>query len=195
MDGHHHLWGGLVKEEDFGVCGGGFTLPCTKFPSWGTSSELEAGKTGGSATQPLDSRGSPNKGTKSQVATSPLPSQGPTRGRKYYVIPAFTGVPKQVDKITSGCLTTAFSGADKWAEVLRHPCILGPPHTRGKYQNWPPQSCLLVCPQVGGRGTYPMHSWGSLNKGTKSEVAISPLPSRGRTSGRKHYTTGFVVFP
>ena len=51
---------------------------------------------GGSATSPLRSRGSPNKGTKSMVAY-------------------------------------------KWAEVLRHPCVLGGPQTRGQSQ-WLPTS-------------------------------------------------------
>ena len=39
-----------------------------------------------------------------------LPSRGATSGRKCYVTPAFSGVPKQGDKIRSGCLTPAFSG-------------------------------------------------------------------------------------
>ena len=34
---------------------------------------------------------SPTKGTKSEVAASPLPSRGPKRGRKCYVTPAFSG--------------------------------------------------------------------------------------------------------
>ena len=38
---------------------------------------------------------------------------GPKTGRKCYVIPAFSGVPnaKRREKIRSGCLTPAFSGA------------------------------------------------------------------------------------
>ena len=35
------------------------------------------------------------------------------------------------DKITSGCLTFAFLGAQKRAEVLCNPCILGGPQTKG----------------------------------------------------------------
>ena len=37
------------------------------------------------------------RGTKSKVATSPLPSRGPKRGRKCYVTPGFLGVHKQRD--------------------------------------------------------------------------------------------------
>ena len=54
-------------------------------------------------------------GTKSEVATSPLPSRGPTSGRKCCVTLAFSGVPnaKRGVKIRSGCLTPAFSGGPK----------------------------------------------------------------------------------
>ena len=44
------------------------------------------------------------------MATSPLPSREPKRGRKCYVTPAFSGVPNKGDKIRSGYLTPAFSG-------------------------------------------------------------------------------------
>ena len=44
------LVGGLEEEVDCGVCGGALTLPFIDFPSWGTSSELEAGKAGDSPT-------------------------------------------------------------------------------------------------------------------------------------------------
>ena len=69
--------------------------------------------------------GSPTSGTKSEVATSPMPSRGPKRGRKCFVTRAFSGVTNKGDKIRSGCLNPAFSGAQKRAEVLRNPCILG----------------------------------------------------------------------
>ena len=62
--------------------------------------------------KPPRSQGSPNKGTKSEVAASTLPSRGLKRGRKCYVTLAFSGVPKKGDKIRSGRLTLAFSGAE-----------------------------------------------------------------------------------
>ena len=51
---------------------------------------------------------------------------------------AFSGIPNKGEqnqkcsptkgnKIRSGCLTLAFSGAQKRAEMLPHPCILGGP--------------------------------------------------------------------
>ena len=39
--------------------------------------------------------------------------------------------PTEGNKIRSGCLTLAFSGAQKRAEMLRHPCNLGDPQTKG----------------------------------------------------------------
>ena len=39
------------------------------------------------------------------------------------------------DKIRIGCLTPAFWRAHKWAEMLRHPCILDDSQQRGQNQN------------------------------------------------------------
>ena len=100
---------------------------------------------GGSATSPLPSPGSPNKGTKSKVAhkwaevlhhpcvlggpqTRGQSQRWPTSGQNSYITPALLGVPKQGDKVKGG-------------------------------------------PQVGGSATSPLRSWGSPNKGTKSKVA------------------------
>ena len=98
-------------------------------------------------------RGSRNKGTKSKLAASRLPSWGPTSGWKCYVTPAFSGVPKKGDKIRSGCLTLAFLEANMWADLLRNICVLGGPQTRGQNQNGLPHPCLLGGPQVGGSAT------------------------------------------
>ena len=74
---------------------------------------------GGSATSSLRSRGSPNKGTKSMVVHKwaevlhhpcvhgGLQTRGqsqwwPTSGRKCYITPVFSGVPRQGDKIKGG---------------------------------------------------------------------------------------------
>ena len=97
------------------------------------------------ATSPLRSRGSPNKGTKSNVAgqwaellyhpcvfggpqTRGQSQRCPTNGQNCYITPAFLGVPKQGDKVKGG-------------------------------------------PQVGTIATSPLRSRGSPNKGTKSKVA------------------------
>ena len=55
---------------------------------------------------------STTKGTKSEVAASPLPSRGPKGGRRCYVTPAFSGVPNKQER------------NQKW---LPHPCLLGGP--------------------------------------------------------------------
>ena len=108
------------------------------------------------AMSPVHSRGSPTpstwrkfksgplqKGTKSKVAASPLPCRGPRRGPNCYVTRAFSGIPnaKHVaqiqnwpptkgNKIKSGCLTPFFLEAQKRAEMLHHPCMLGDPQLR-----------------------------------------------------------------
>ena len=79
----------------------------------------------------------PSAGRKSDVATSPLPSQGFKRRRNCYVTRAFSGIPnaKLGEKIRSGSLTPAFSGAQKKAELLRNPCILGDPQHQARGEN------------------------------------------------------------
>ena len=126
-------------------------------------------------------RGCQNRAAKSEVATSPLPSRGPTSGQNCYVILAFLGVANKGEKIRSDYITLALSGAQKWAELLRHPCVLGGPQKRGQNQKWLHHPCLLG---VGGIAMQSLRSWGSPTKVTKSEVATSPLPYRGATSGR-----------
>ena len=104
------------------------------------------------------------------MASSPLHSQVPRRGRKCYVTPAFSGasnarrkekfrsgyltpsfsgVPnaKRREKLSSGYVTPAFSGAHKRAEVIRDPCILGGPQRQARVdiQKW-----LLVPYLLGG---------------------------------------------
>ena len=98
---------------------------------------------GRNATSPLHSRGSPGPwGAKSELV-------GPTSGRKCYITPAFSGIPKNMgDKIRIGC-------AHKWAEMLNYPCILGGPQRHGEQnQNW-------WGPQVVGNATSPLHSRGA----------------------------------
>ena len=151
-------------------------------------------KEGGNATPPLHSRGSPKtsagskirsgpqqRGIKPKVDASPLPSPGPKRGRTCYVTPAFSGIPNakrreqnqkwsptKGNKTKSGCLTAAFSGAQKRAEMLRHPCILGDPQRQAQgaksevvpnkgeqNQKWMPHRCLLGGPKEGGMLRHP----------------------------------------
>ena len=55
---------------------------------------------------------------------------GPKSGRKCYITRAFSGVPNKGHKFRMGCLTRAFWGAQKWAEMLHNPCILRGPQQR-----------------------------------------------------------------
>ena len=57
--------GGVEEEVDCGVCGEALTLPFTDFPSWGTSSELEAGK----------GRDAPTVGSEEEAAMLPSGSE------------------------------------------------------------------------------------------------------------------------
>ena len=57
------------------------------------------------------------------------------------------------NKIRSGCLTTAFYGAHKCAELLCNPCNFKRPQTREQNQKWLPHHCLLGGPKEGGIAT------------------------------------------
>ena len=118
-------------------------------------------KQGGIAMSPLHSRGSPKPSAwkKSEVAASPVPSRTSTRGRNCYVTPAFSGIPNA-----------------KHGE---------------QNQKWLPHPCLLGGPKEGGMATSPLHSRGPQRRarGTKSEVAASPLLCRRATRGRNCYVT------
>ena len=132
-------------------------------------------------------------------ATSPLHSWGsPTKG----------------NKIRSGCLTCAFSGAQKGAKMLRHPCILGVPNAkRGEqHQRWCPTKrnkirsgchiipfskaqkrldglhhpCILGDPQQRGKKTEVWLCDPCHLRGPKEgENATSPLHSWGPSAGSK----------
>ena len=171
------------------------------------------------ATSPLPTRGpkrgrkcfvtpgcaKPSARTQSEVGTSPRPSRGPRRGRYCYSTLAFSGVPnaKRGKKIRSDDLNLAFSGAQKRADLLPNPCILGGPQhqARGQNQKWlshpyllggpnegriATHPCILGGPEGGGIVTQPLHSRRSPTPraGRKSEVATSTLPSEGPASGQ-----------
>ena len=154
-------------------------------------------KEGGNATSPLHSRKSPTpsamskirsgpqpRGTKSQVAASPLPSRGPKGGRTCNVTPAFSGVPNtkrgeqnqkwsptKGNKIRIGCPTPAFSGGPKEGGNAMSPLHSCRPQRQARgaksevvpykgeqNQNWPPNACLLGGPKEGGNAMSRLHS-------------------------------------
>ena len=137
----------------------------------------------------------PNKGGQNRKwLPHPCLLRGPQRGRKCYLNPAFRGVPNakrgdenqmwsptKGNKIGSGCLTCSFSGAQKRAKMVRHPCILGGPQRQARAgklelipnkgvnkQKWLPHSSLLGGPKEGGNAISPLHARGF------------PTPSAGR---------------
>ena len=168
------------------------------------------------ATSPLRSRGSPNKGTKSKVGhkwarllhhpcvlggpqTRGQSQRCPTSGQNCYITPAFSGVPKQGDKVKGGpkvgriaisplataplrSRRSANKGTKskvphKWAELLHHLCDLGGPQTRGQSQRCPTngQNCNIT-PAFSG-----IPKQGDKVNGARQvgRIATSPLRSRG----------------
>ena len=139
------------------------TSPCILRGPQTNVDKIKVGpKEGGDATSPLHFGGSPtpSAGRKSELATSPLSSRGPKRGRKCYITPAFSGVPSKGDKIKVG----SNEGGD---EMLHHPCILGGPvrQARGENQRWLPHPCLLGVPKEGENATSPCILGGPQQRG------------------------------
>ena len=143
------------------------------------------------ATSPLRSRRSPEEGTKSEVAASPLPSWGPTSGQNCFATPTFSRVPGSGDKIRSGYIAPALLGAHK---LLCHRNVLGGPYTRGPNQKWLHRTCLLGCPQGRGIAMSNLRYRGPEKRGQNQKwmhrpcpvgspevagIAVSPLRSRG----------------
>ena len=109
---------------------------------------------------------------------------GPTSGRKCYITPAFSGVPKEMGTKSElagptsrqKCyITPAFSGVpNKGDKIKVGPQVGGnatsPLHSRGSPKKWG-QNQNWRGPQVGKNATSPLHSRGSPTKGTKSKWA------------------------
>ena len=157
------------------------TLPSGR-PTSGRNRDVSSSFSGGP--------GSPEEGTKSEVATSPLPSRGPRGEQNPHVTHAFYGVPRRGDKTKSGYISPAFSGAHKWAELLRKAFVLGGAGVpaRGDNHKWLHEPCLLGGAEVHGIPTPPMHSLAPLRREKKTQsghitpplgIAVSPLRSQG----------------
>ena len=115
--------------------------------------------------------GVPNKGEQNQNSLpQPCLLRGPKVGGSATSPRHSRGSPTKGNKIRIGCLSHAFSGAQKWAEVLRHHCILRGPQQRGAKSELTPQPCLLRGPKVGVSATSPLHSRGSQTKGSKIRI-------------------------
>ena len=121
-----------------------------------------------------------HRGTKSEVATSPVPPQGTKRGRKCDRTAAFSGI-ANIGEQNENCLP--------------HPCLLAGPkeggnamsplHSQGsptprqgvksevvldigeQNQKWVPHPCLHGCPEEGGNATSSVHFLESPTSGNK----------------------------
>ena len=118
------------------------------------------------------SRGSPHKGTKSELAALPLPSRGPKRGRKCHVTHVFSGGPKQGDQIRIGCLTPtsqgpkggwncyvtpAFSRVPKQGDKIKIGCLTPAFSGAQKRAEVPRNPCVLG--GGGGQTRRPNQNW------------------------------------
>ena len=150
------------------------------------------------------------RGTKSEVAASTLPSRGPKRGQDCSVTPAFSGIPnaKRGEQKKSVVVPNKGEQNQKW---LPHPCLLGGPkeggnarsplHSRGsptpsagskksrmvpnkweQNQKWLPHPCLLGGPKEGKIAPSPLHSWGSPTPSAGSKKISSCPQQRGTKS-------------
>ena len=135
---------------------------------------LGSPKQGQNATSPLHSRGFPTPSAGSNIRSSPKKRAG------------------EIEVVASNL---AFSRAET---------LSGIPNAKRGEQNKKclPHPCLLGGPKRGRNATSPLHSRGSptpragsnirtphQQRGTKSEVPTSPLPSRGPKTGPKCYVT------
>ena len=130
------------------------------------------------------------RGTKSHVATSPLPSRGPKRGRKCYVTPAFSGINNKGEQNENWLPHHCLLGGPKEGRNAMSPLHSRPSQTKGNkiergyltpaFSGAQKRAKMLCHPCILGHPK---------QRGTKSHVATSPLPSRGPKRGRKCYVT------
>ena len=141
-------------------------------------------KEGQIAMQPLRSRRSPQKGTKSEVATSPRASRVSKGGRSCYITPTFPRIPRKGDNSRIACITPAFSGGQKRAERLRNAHVGVP--TKGEEIG----SCYII-PSLSGpknQGKYCVLR-GPRRKGDNIKIATLSLRYPRDRRGRNRYVT------
>ena len=79
------------------------------------------------------------------MATSPLPSPGPKRGRDCYVTPPFLGSPIKRGQNQNWLPPPWLLGGPKEGGIAMQLCILGGPQHQAQQRNhkWLPHPCLL----------------------------------------------------
>ena len=119
------------------------------------------------------------RGAKSEVAASTLPFGRPKRGRKCYATLHSRGspTPSAGTKITSGCLTPACSRAQKKAEMLHQPCILGGPQhqARGAKPELASSPLPSRGPKRGQKCYVTLHPRRSATPSTRSQITSGCL--------------------
>ena len=103
-------------------------------------------------------------GPKSGEDASPLPCRGPKRGRKCFVIPAFSGIVNERVQNQKRMPHPCLLGAHTRAEMLTSPL-----HSRGSSTKGAKTTSgyLRPGPKEGRNATSPLHSRGSSTNGTK----------------------------
>ena len=134
-------------------------------------------------------------GTESKLDASPVPSRGPKQGGNAMSPLHSWGIPKQRRTKSE---VAAFPGAQKRAELLPRPYIVGDPQKKwDKIRSGclipafsgAPNMAKMLCqprlpggPKEGGNATSPLHSRGSPNKGGQNQ---NWLPHACLLAGRK----------
>ena len=193
-------------------------MPFTDFPSWATSSGLEAGKAGKSPTfgskEEAAAGGRIRSGQQvGKMATSPLPYWGspplqsggqnqkwPTSGQNGYLSPAVSGIPTASERGAESEV------AHKWAKWLPRPCRIGDPHrfrAGGRIRSGPQVGKMVTSP-LPYRGSPPLQSGGQNQKWPTSgqngylTPAVSGIPTaskRGAESEVAHKWAKWLPHP
>ena len=119
------------------------------------------------------------RGTKSELASSPCLLGGPQVGGKATSPLHSQGFPKMGIKSELTATPVPSRGPKSGQKYDITPPFSGIPKPRVKNQKWPPLPCLLGGPQVGGNATSPLHSRGSPNKGDKIRIGYLMLACSG----------------
>ena len=120
------------------------------------------------------------------MATSPVPSREPKRGRNCYITPQLSGVPNKGEQNKKWLPKPSHLGGQKRVELLRNPWTPGGPEcqTRGKNQQWLPHRCILGGPNNGGIGG-PQHQ----APGQNGKMLPQTRLLGGRKVGQNCYVT------
>ena len=104
-------------------------------------------------------------------------------------MPLFSRVRRIGDKIRIGYLIHALYGAHKWVELLCTPCVVGDPRRGDQIKSGYPSPIFPGAHKWVELLHTPSFLQGYPTKGTKTQLATSPLPFPGPKIGRNCYVT------